>query len=74
MALESRRYVAGRKTAGFAEPEPDEIWQLKRTSPPRTVGFAACAGLGNVTDRIRALVAKLAGIRRCADADRIEDE
>jgi hypothetical protein len=74
MILEARRYAAGREAAGFAEAKPDEIWQLKRTLPMRSVGFAACTGLGNVTDGVRAFVAELAGIRRCADADRVEDE
>src|SRR4051812_46425884 len=74
MILESRRYAAGREAACLAKAEPDEIWHPKRTFPPRSVGFAVCAGLGNVTDRIRALVAELTSVGCCADADRVEDK
>src|SRR5689334_6607372 len=74
MILESRRYAAGRETACFAKAEPDEIWQPQRTFSPRSVGIVASAGLGNVTERIRALVAELTCIGCCANADRVEDE
>ncbi|MBB4380468.1 hypothetical protein GGD61_005146 [Bradyrhizobium sp. SBR1B] len=57
----------------MAKTQHDEIGQLERTLARVAVGPPGSAGVRDVTDGVRAIVAIACGIRRTADADGVHD-
>src|SRR5208282_2917677 len=71
---------AGRRTAGrgldrVAEAERVEAWKAERPAPqPVPIAEAKRAGLGDMAERVGALVAVSPGVFRAAAADRVEHD
>jgi hypothetical protein len=73
-AVEARRHHAICEAAGFAQPERNQLRQMQRACPRRTIDFAARTGFGDVSDRIGTGIAIGGRIRGAADADRIHHQ
>src|SRR5215204_3885765 len=65
---------SGGEAMSFTQSEFDKVGQVQGSLPNRVIGVTHSAGVGNMADRICAVIAIRGRVRRGADPHRVHDE